>query len=438
MTVRVLHVVAAGEIGGAERVVADLAGAGADGRSQHAVALFSPLPALGDFLRDSGAQVHDAGSVRENAVGYLHRALGGAATDWLRALLRRQSITVVHLHTFASQVLGTRAARAVGLPVLRTEHSTRVYRNHACWPFSCWSLRRVDAAVAVSAYVRRVALARAPWAAPKMTVIPNGVASLSAAPKANDPPSTASGADDAKAAGPFRFVAVGRLEPRKGLTLALAALARVRAAGVDAVLDIVGDGEDRAALTAETQRLGLCHAVTFHGFQSDPSPLVARADAALSSAREEALGLALLEAMAAGRPVVAVPIGGIPELVTDGQTGWLAAHRSVDALAAVMTDAASDRARARHRGQQARAFVTQRYTRAAMRDQYQSLYERLTEAAGLGNDRASEQEAPAHGEPQSAVPNQKLRWRDEGGFELCVLDGVAPVVARAISKEILR
>ncbi|MEA2700636.1 MAG: hypothetical protein QOI66_4907, partial [Myxococcales bacterium] len=58
MTVRVLHVVAAGEIGGAERVVADLAGACLEGRSQHAVALFSPMPALGEFLRDSGVQVH--------------------------------------------------------------------------------------------------------------------------------------------------------------------------------------------------------------------------------------------------------------------------------------------------------------------------------------------------------------------------------------------
>jgi glycosyltransferase involved in cell wall biosynthesis len=153
----------------------------------------------------------------------------------------------------------------------------------------------------------------------------------------------------------------------------------VRAAGVDAVLDIVGDGQDREALAAETQRLGLSHAVTFHGFQSDPSPLVARADAALSSAKEEALGLALLEAMAAARPVVAVPIGGIPELVIDGQTGWLAANRSVEALAAAMIDAASDRARARYRGQQARAFVTQRYTRTAMLAQYQSVYERLTE-----------------------------------------------------------
>jgi glycosyltransferase involved in cell wall biosynthesis len=180
------------------------------------------------------------------------------------------------------------------------------------------------------------------------------------------------------ATAPFRFVAVGRLEPRKGLPLALAALARVRAAGVDAVLDIVGDGEDRAALATEARRLCLPPPlVTFHGFQSDPTPFVTGADAALSGAREEALGIALLEAMAAARPVVAVPIGGIPELVTDGETGWLASNRSVEALAAVMADAASDRARAHHRGGQARAFVMQRYTRAAMQAQYQALYERL-------------------------------------------------------------
>jgi glycosyltransferase involved in cell wall biosynthesis len=360
-------VVAAGEIGGAERVVADLAGRRARGASpsRHLVALFSPSEALVRFLRESGADVRDYGRVHEHPGGYLRRALGGGAVEWLAALIRRERADIVHLHTFASQVLGTRAARRAAVPVLRTEHSTRVYRNLACWPFSRWSLRRADAVVAVSDHVARAALARAPWAAPRLQVITNGVAParVGRGAAACPPP----------AGGPFRFVVVGRLEPRKGLDLAFAALARVPGA----YLDVVGDGELRASLERAAGRAGVTGRVRFHGFLADPTPVVARAHAALSSARDEGLPMALLEAMAVGRPVVAVPVGGIPEIVRPGHNGWLARERSVDALAAVMAEAAADRGRAAALGVAARAFVVHHHALQVMVARYERLYRRL-------------------------------------------------------------
>jgi glycosyltransferase involved in cell wall biosynthesis len=365
MSPRVLHVVSAGEIGGAERVVADLAAPGPGRPGTHAVALWAPTPALGSFLRARGVAVHDAGAAPEHAAAFLGRALGGRAVAWLEGLIRRERFAVVHVHTFASQVLGTRAARRAGVPLVRTEHSTRVFLHPACWPFARWSLRRAGAAVAVSHYVRRVALARAPWAASRMRVIANGVPAARAG--AAPPEETAA------RPGPFRFVALGRLEPRKGLDLALDALGDTPGA----TLDIVGDGGLRAALEARAARAGLDARVTFHGHVADPAPLLARADAALSSAVDEGLGLALLEAMAAGRPVVAVPVGGIVEVVRHGETGWLARERSRAALAGVMREAASDRPRARRLGRAARADVEARYSLTGMLTAYDELYESL-------------------------------------------------------------
>ena len=161
---RVVHVVVAGETGGAERMLVDLASQAASTGAEHAVALFTPNDALRRMLRDAGLRVHDRGAVREGPLPFLWRSLGPRDVAWLTHVLREERADVAQLHTFASQVLGTRAAARSGARVLRTEHSTRVYDDPSCWPFSRWSLARADAAVAISEHVRAVALARAPWA----------------------------------------------------------------------------------------------------------------------------------------------------------------------------------------------------------------------------------------------------------------------------------
>jgi glycosyltransferase involved in cell wall biosynthesis len=172
-----------------------------------------------------------------------------------------------------------------------------------------------------------------------------------------------------------RFAALGRLDPRKGLDLALAALVKVPRAE----LDIVGDGEARASLEQLVRRLGLGDRVRFSGFASDVRDAIARCDVALSSSRQEGLGIALLEAMAMGRPVVAVPVGGVPEIVRPGESGWLADVRSVDALARVMNAAIEDPDERLRRGIRAREDVVSRFSIAAMRGGYAQVYAALTD-----------------------------------------------------------
>src|SRR5436190_18182861 len=111
MSEAVVHVVVAGEIGGAERMLVDLA----RGKTKrpHSIALFTPNMRLRDLFADTGISLDDRSPVFEDPVSYLTRTLGSADTRWLQEILERRRAGIVHLHTFASQVLGTRAARRV-------------------------------------------------------------------------------------------------------------------------------------------------------------------------------------------------------------------------------------------------------------------------------------------------------------------------------------
>jgi glycosyltransferase involved in cell wall biosynthesis len=352
---RVVHVVVAGEIGGAERMLVDLAC-----REPHAhpVALLTPNPALKRLFVDAGLRVHDGGPVREGPLPFLWRSLGPRDAAWVASVLVRERASVAHLHTFASQVVGTRAAMRAGVPVLRTEHSTRAFDDPSCWPFSRWSLRRAHASVAISEHVRARVVARAPWADGKTRVVYDGVDTTRFAPVDVERPD-------------FRFVIAGRLEPRKGVDLAIDALALVPGAH----LDVVGDGEERRALWKRARGRKVEGRVVFHGYLPDPRPVLARSSALLCSSRAEGLGISVLEAMAMARPVVAFAVGGVREVVDDGRTGLLAKEGDVEALAARMRQAMQAGTRLEEWGEAARERVVERFSVAAMREGYGVAYE---------------------------------------------------------------
>jgi glycosyltransferase involved in cell wall biosynthesis len=355
---RVVHVVVAGEIGGAERMLVDLASRPDSTYADHSVALITPNRALAHLLRDAGLRVHDRGPSPEGPLRFLSTSFGPGDVAWIARVISQERADVAHLHTFASQVVGTRAALRAGARVVRTEHSTRVFDDPICWPFARWSLARADTCVAISEHVLTVAAARAPWAAGKLRVVRNGVDvhrfAPRASPRAND----------------FTFAVVGRLEPRKGVDLAIDALAQVP----NARIEVVGDGAARASLERRALRRGVGERVVFHGFLPDTRDRLARSDAALCSSRSEGLGIALLEAMAMARPVVGFAVGGVPEIVDHGVTGLLAPAGDVDALAMRMRQAMSSRERMRALGEAARAEVVARFSVNAMCAGYAAAY----------------------------------------------------------------
>ncbi len=174
MDLQVVHVVVAGEIGGAERMLVDLAAAPL-AHVHQAVVVFAPDEGLVRFFQEAGLDVIAGGRIRVHPLAEVWRAVGPTEVGRLTDILTARGARLVHLHTFRSHVLGARAAARVRARVIRTEHSTRVYTDPTCWPFSRWSLRRTARAVAVSRHVLATACRKAPWIASRMRVIPNGV-----------------------------------------------------------------------------------------------------------------------------------------------------------------------------------------------------------------------------------------------------------------------
>jgi glycosyltransferase involved in cell wall biosynthesis len=366
----IVHVVAAGEVGGAERMLVRLARADAavSGRCQprrHVVALWTDDAALRALFTDAGLRVLSPPRPRGPALSAGLRVTGGPDVGWLASCLLDQRAAAVQLHTVASHVLGTRAGLQARVPIVRTEHSRRAYDNWLCRPFSAWSLRRATRIVTVSEDLGRLVTDRFPFLRRRLTVIHNGV------------PFPAVAAPRPAAGGPIRFVLVARLEPRKAIDRALRAVAAVPGAR----LDIVGDGPLRADLERIAEQLALGDRVRFWGYLPDPETVVAQADAAICSSTVEGLPLGLLEAMALALPVVAIPVGGVPEIVGDGDTGWLAAHPTLAALTVALRAAvAAGRPELHRRGERARASVERHFTEHAMRRAYEEVYAALPAA----------------------------------------------------------
>ena len=357
-----LHVVCAGEAAGAERLLLDLVTHAEMTRAQHAIALFTPSERVADHFAGRGLRVFDRGRVRENPISYLWRSLGPTDTAWLEGIIGETQANVVHLHTFASHVLGTRAALRTGARIVRTEHDTRHFVDPSCSPFTRWSLKHANAIVGVASHVADyVAQQVAPYAADRITVVRNGVDTDHFSPVLHARSST------------FTFVMACRLEPGKQVDVAIEALARVPAAR----LVIAGDGSQRKKLEAKARAWRVADRVDFRGFLADPRPAIAESDAALSASRHESFGLSVLEAMSMGKSVVAFAVGGIKELVQHGKTGLLARSLTASELAARMQEAVDRPDRMRQMGVRAREYAVRECAIGSMCGGYADVYEKI-------------------------------------------------------------
>ena len=167
---------------------------------------------------------------------------------------------------------------------------------------------------------------------------------------------------------PVRVVVVGRLNLRKGQDVALEALRRLRAAGRDVRLQVVGsafpgyEGVERG-LREQATRVA-AEAVDFVGFRSPGWAAMAEADVVWVPSRLEPFGTVAVEAMAVGRPVVVSDVGGLVEIVTDGRTGWVVPPDDAGALARATAGLLDDPEGTREVVERARGSVEERFTLA--------------------------------------------------------------------------
>ncbi len=287
---------------------------------------------LGDDMADAGATVItlDAPVLRKAFMtprGLVRLVVrGGACLPRLVGAVRSAGPDVVYVSTLVTP-LWVLAARLAGARVVVHVHEAE---GDAAAPVRAalvapLALARVvvansaaSLAVLVDSAPSRPRRVRRALAA-RTTVVHNGVPA---------PAPTATSAARPRLDGPVALVLVGRLSPRKGSDTAVEALAQLTASGVDATLTLVGDAFEHYAwfeesLRAHVHEAGLEGRVTFAGLAASPWPALASADVALVPSRVEPFGNIAVEAMLAGRPVVASRTQGLAEVVRDGVDGHL-------------------------------------------------------------------------------------------------------------------
>lgn len=354
--VRVVHLVLSLDVGGLEKVVLDLA--------RHVDPTRFATRVL--CLRDGGPL-----RPRFEGLGVPVDSLGRRDLPKGRTLLRlvrwlRQARPhVLHTHNPSPHLFGALAARAAAVPVLvHTKHG----RNYPDSPravawnrLASWLSDRV---VPVSADAAAVARQVEHVPRRKIAVIRNAIDLADFPPPSGPRPGSARHA-----------VHVARLiDVTKDQTTLLRAARLVADQDPAFRLTIVGDGPDRAPLTALAGQLGLADCVRFLGYRSDVSALLGAAGFFVLSSRSEGISLTLLEAMAAGLPVVATEVGGNREVVVPGQTGLLVPERSPGALAGAMLALVRDPEQARRLGAAGRRRVEDQFSLPRMVAQYECLY----------------------------------------------------------------
>jgi phosphatidylinositol alpha-1,6-mannosyltransferase len=279
-----------------------------------------------------------------------HPAETAADIRRLRGVIHDAAVDVVHAHHSHDHWLGWLAARGSGrrVPVARTFHNRRSVKTGR---LARWLYRRTAAAFAVSRQIE-ARCREAGFAPGRVHWIP-GAADLPRFAAAVDRQAIR---DEFKLGAAPVIVSVARLAPNRGHELLLAGFRRLLADVPDARLLLVGKGETRARLEQAVVDLGLSERVIFTGYRDRDLPAVlAAADCfALMAAGSDDSCRAALEAMAAGRPVVAGRHGALPETVVHGETGWLIEDDHPASVAAALRAILCDPARAEAMGRAGR------------------------------------------------------------------------------------
>lgn len=169
----------------------------------------------------------------------------------------------------------------------------------------------------------------------------------------------------------------GRMTAVKRTDDLLATLAGLRERGVDALLLLVGDGDDRERLEQRAHELGLARSCLFLGYQEDVAPWYAVCDAVVLTSASEGTPVTIIEALAAGRAVVATRVGGVPDVVDEGETGFLVPPGDTRALAERLETLARDPERRRAMGEAGRERVLRRYAVERLVEDVDALYREL-------------------------------------------------------------
>ncbi len=292
----------------------------------------------------------------------------------LRRALADSGADVAHLHTARATWLGGLAARLAGVPAITTRRMDRRVKRRSR-PVHKLLVRRT---VAISPAVAERLVAAGVSPAQTRT-IPSAVDPRALVPKRGR---RATRCAEGVAPDTTLLLVLAALVRRKGVDVLFEALARLSAEGLEPALWIAGDGPERGSLERRSDEMGLAPRVRMLGQRRDVADLLAACDVVVLPSRREGLGVAALEAAAAGRPVVASRVGGLMDVVEDQRTGLLVPPEDPDALAAALRWLLSDCALRARLGRAGADYIAQRFGVDAMTDAYERLYREVLVEGG--------------------------------------------------------
>jgi len=395
----VVHLLASTFVGGPERQLLGLAEEMA-GDNRSVFLTFAEKGRCRAFLRAAQQRKIEAHKLRADTP-LLFRAISE-----ITARLRQLQADVLLCHGYKANLLGRLAARRAGIPVLAvsrgwTGESLRVRCYEALDRFC---LRWMDGVVCVSRAQADKVL-RAGVRPERVRVIANAVDP----DRFVDPDPRYR----AKLARLFRHPrsriigAAGRLSPEKGFDVLIAAAEVVLHRAPRTGFVLFGEGPCRSALLRQINASGLAGDVVLTGFRNDLDHFVPFFDLLVLPSFTEGLPNVVLEAFAAGIPVVASAVGGTPEVIEDGANGYLVTPGDPQELADRICDAMESEERLRDMGMMGRQKVLEQFTFSSQAAQYTALFDQLCRPAAKQGLTGSGGERPAGASPEGSRPVQE-------------------------------
>jgi glycosyltransferase involved in cell wall biosynthesis len=286
----------------------------------------------------------------------------------LRRLIRNENYDVIHFHTKRAHALSFWLSHGSPGPKYVVTRRMDYPESHSWYTRYLYN-RKMDGVIVISGKIREL-LIEAGVEREKIRLIHSGI----------DPRPFETAAHD-RAVDCERIVVgmMAVLEERKGHRVLLEAARRLKARGCQIGYRLAGEGSLRKSLEETTIQLGLKENVQFLNFVSDIPAFLNSVDIVVLPSLFEGLGVSVLEAMAAGKAVIASRVGGIAEVVVDTVTGFLVAPGDAEALANAIVKLAGDRSLSREMGQKGRVRLKEHFTMEQMAKKNEGYYYTLLE-----------------------------------------------------------